>query len=120
MMDYAVPTAEDLPSYETDRTVTPTNVNPLVGKGRGETGTIACSPAIVIAAVDALSHLGVRHMDMPLTSEKVWRTINDARAANGCRRARAAGRRAIDYQYRSALFLPLASTVERPPGSEPV
>ena len=93
MMDYAVPTAEDLPSYETDRTVTPTNVNPLGVKGAGETGTIACSPAIVNAAVDALSHLGVRHMDMPLTSEKVWRTIRDARAAQtAVRRARAAGR----------------------------
>ena len=93
MMDYAVPTAEDLPSYETDRTVTPTNVNPLGVKGAGETGTIACSPAIVNAAVDALSHLGVRHMDMPLTSEKVWRTISDARAAQtAVRRARAAGR----------------------------
>ena len=78
MLDYAVPTAEDIPTFDTDRTVTPTNVNPLGVKGAGETGTIACSPAIVNAAVDALSHLGVRHMDMPLTSEKVWRTIRDA------------------------------------------
>ena len=93
MLDYAVPTAEDIPTFETDRTVTPTNVNPLGVKGAGETGTIACSPAIVNAAVDALSHLGVRHMDMPLTSEKVWRTIRDARAAQtAARRARAAGR----------------------------
>ena len=93
MLDYAVPTAEDLPSYETDRTVTPTNVNPLGVKGAGETGTIACSPAIVNAAVDALAHLGVRHVDMPLTPEKMWRTIRDARAAQtAVRQARAAAR----------------------------
>ncbi len=81
MMDYALPTAEDVPTFELDRTVTPTDVNPMGVKGAGETGTIACSPAIVNAAVDALSHLGVRHVDMPLTAEKMWRTIRDAKAA---------------------------------------
>jgi carbon-monoxide dehydrogenase large subunit len=80
MMDYAVPTAEDLPRFELARTVTPSPVNPLGVKGAGEAGTIASSPAIVNAAVDALKHLGVAHLDMPLTSEKLWRTIRDGKA----------------------------------------
>ena len=117
-----MPTAEDLPSYETDRTVTPTNVNPLGVKGAGETGTIACSPAIVNAAVDALSHLGVRHMDMPLTSEKCGEPSatpgQPKRLSDG---PAPPGGRAIDYQYRSALFLPHAEYGRRGlPASEPV
>ena len=75
MMDYAVPTAEGFPMYETDRTVTPTQVNPMGVKGAGETATIAASPAVINAVVDALSTLGVRHLDMPAKSEKVWRLI---------------------------------------------
>ena len=76
MMDYAVPTAEGFPMYETDRTVTPTQVNPMGVKGAGETATIAASPAVINAVVDALSTLGVRHLDMPAKSEKVWRLIH--------------------------------------------
>lgn len=76
MLDYAIPVAKNLPSIETDRTVTPTKVNPLGAKGAGETGTIAASPAIVNACVDALKHLGVTHIDMPVTSEKVWRLLD--------------------------------------------
>lgn len=91
MLDYAVPTAEDLPSFETARTVTPSPVNSLGVKGAGEAGTIAASPAVVNAAVDALAHLGVRHVDMPLSSERMWRTINEARAARS--KVRAAARR---------------------------
>jgi carbon-monoxide dehydrogenase large subunit len=79
MLDYAVPTAEDLPDFETDRTVTPSPVNDLGAKGAGEAGTIAASPAVINAAVDALSHLGVQHIDMPLQPEKVWRTIQQAK-----------------------------------------
>jgi carbon-monoxide dehydrogenase large subunit len=79
MLDYAVPTAEDLPAFETDRTVTPSPVNDLGAKGAGEAGTIAASPAVINAAVDALSHLGVQHIDMPLQPEKVWRTIQQAK-----------------------------------------
>jgi len=79
MLDYALPTAEDLPMFETDRTVTPSPSNDLGVKGVGEAGTIAASPAVVNAAVDALKHLGVRHVDMPLKSEKMWRIIRDAR-----------------------------------------
>jgi aerobic carbon-monoxide dehydrogenase large subunit len=79
MMDYAVPRANMLPLYETDRTETPTLVNPMGVKGAGETGTIAATPAVVNAVVDALSGLGVDHIEaMPLTSERVWKTIQAA------------------------------------------
>ena len=75
MMDYAVPTAEDVPSIITDRTVTPSPTNPLGVKGAGETGTIAASPAVMNAVIDALSPFGVKHMNMPAKSEKVWRAM---------------------------------------------
>ncbi len=78
MMDYAVPTAEDLPSFEVDRTVTPTPVNPMGLKGAGETATIAASPAVINAVVDALSPFGIKHIDMPAKPEKVWRLIRDS------------------------------------------
>jgi len=79
MMDYALPRADMLPMYETDRTVTPTLVNPLGIKGAGETGTIASTPAVVNAVVDALAPLGVDHIEvMPLTAERVWKTIQAA------------------------------------------
>jgi carbon-monoxide dehydrogenase large subunit len=81
MMDYAVPRADQLPCYETARTVTPTPVNPLGIKGAGETGTIAATPAVVNAVVDALSGMGVDHIEaMPLTAERVWTTIQAAKA----------------------------------------
>jgi carbon-monoxide dehydrogenase large subunit len=81
MMDYALPKADMLPSYETARTETPTLVNPLGLKGAGETGTIAATPAVVNAVVDALSGVGVDHIEaMPLTPERVWKTIQAARA----------------------------------------
>ena len=92
MMDYAVPTAEDFPSFEVGRTVTPTTVNALGAKGAGETGTIAASPAVVNAAVDALKHLGVKHLNMPLSPEKMWRTIEDAKKERRARRSAAARR----------------------------
>lgn len=74
-MDYAVPKATGVPRMETGRTETPSPVNPLGVKGVGEAGTIAASPAIVNSVVDALSPLGVRHIDMPLTPEKIWKLI---------------------------------------------
>jgi carbon-monoxide dehydrogenase large subunit len=76
LMDYAVPTAAMLPTYEHARTETPSPVNPLGVKGAGEAGTIASTPAVVNAVIDALSPLGVKHLDMPLTPEKVWRAMN--------------------------------------------
>ena len=77
ILDYALPTAEDLPFFEVDTTVTPTPVNPLGAKGIGEMGTIAATPTVVNAVVDALAHLGVTHIDMPVTSEKVWRILQE-------------------------------------------
>jgi carbon-monoxide dehydrogenase large subunit len=79
LMDYAVPTAAMLPSYETARTVTPSPVNPLGVKGAGETGTIASTPAVVNAVMDALKPFGVKHIDMPLTPEKVWKAIQSSK-----------------------------------------
>jgi carbon-monoxide dehydrogenase large subunit len=75
-MDYAVPKAAMAPWYETDRTETPSPVNPLGVKGVGEAGTIGATPAIVNAIVDALSPFGVRHIDMPVKPEKVWQIVN--------------------------------------------
>ena len=76
LMDYALPRASTMPHIETGHTITPSPVNPLGVKGVGEAGTIGCSPAVVNSVVDALSHLGVRHIDMPLTSEKLWNLIH--------------------------------------------
>ena len=75
-MDYAIPRATDFPWFEMDKTVTPTPVNPLGAKGVGEAGTLGSTPAIVNAAVDALSGKGVRHIDMMLRPEKLWKLIN--------------------------------------------
>ncbi|HYX40548.1 MAG TPA: molybdopterin cofactor-binding domain-containing protein, partial [Pyrinomonadaceae bacterium] len=76
LMDYAVPRAKMIPWFELDRTETPTNVNPLGVKGVGEAGTIGATPAIVSAVVDALAPFGVRHIDMPIKPETVWRLIH--------------------------------------------
>src|SRR5215475_7830459 len=81
LMDYAVPHAGDLPMFTTDETVTPTPFNPMGAKGIGEAATIGSTPAIVNAVVDALKHLGVRHLDMPLRAERVWRALQDGKAA---------------------------------------
>ena len=78
LLDYAVPSAAELPSFEASNTVTPTPLNPLGAKGIGEAGTIGSTPAVHNAVVDAVSHLGIRHIDMPLTPERVWRAIDDA------------------------------------------
>jgi carbon-monoxide dehydrogenase large subunit len=77
LMDYAIPKAHFLPNLELDRTETPTPVNPLGVKGAGETGSIASTPAVVNAVMDALSPLGIKHLDMPLTPERLWRAIHD-------------------------------------------
>ena len=78
LMDYAVPRADQLPSFDTARTVTPTPVNPLGIKGAGETGTIASTPAIANAVMDALAPFGVTHIDMPLTPDKLWSAMRTA------------------------------------------
>jgi carbon-monoxide dehydrogenase large subunit len=79
MMSYAVPKAEHFPLFELGMTETPTTVNPLGVKGIGETGTIASTPAVYSAVMDALAPLGVKKVDMPLTPERVWRAIQEAR-----------------------------------------
>jgi len=75
-VDYAMPTASDVPSYETDRQETPSPVNSLGVKGVGEAGTIASSPTVVNAVIDALRPLGVDYIDMPLTPMRVWQAIH--------------------------------------------
>jgi aerobic carbon-monoxide dehydrogenase large subunit len=79
LMDYAVPKADFFPNFELAMTETPTTVNPLGVKGIGETGTIASTAAVYNAVMDALAPLGVKKIDMPLTPERVWRAIRDAR-----------------------------------------
>ncbi len=83
LMDYAMPSAAELPSFEASNTETPTPLNPLGAKGIGESGTIGSTPAVQNAVIDALSYLGVRHLDMPLTAERVWSAIEHARAGTG-------------------------------------
>jgi carbon-monoxide dehydrogenase large subunit len=75
LASYAMPAAADLPAFETQRTQTPTPLNPLGAKGIGESGTIGATPAVQNAVVDALAHLGITHVDMPLSPERVWRAI---------------------------------------------
>jgi carbon-monoxide dehydrogenase large subunit len=76
--DYAIISAAELPSFELVSMETPTTANPLGAKGVGESGTIGSTPAVQSAVCDALSHLGVRHIDIPCTPEKVWRAIQGA------------------------------------------
>jgi len=82
-MDYAIPRAIDFPRFELDATVTPTPVNPLGAKGVGEAGTLGSTPCIVAAAVDALSGFGVKHIDMMLRPEKLWRIIQAGQQGQG-------------------------------------
>ena len=76
-----LPHAADLPSFVTDQTVTPTPFNPMGAKGIGEAATIGSTPAIVNAVVDALKPFGVRHLDMPLRAERVWRAMQSGARA---------------------------------------
>ncbi|MGH2357131.1 MAG: xanthine dehydrogenase family protein molybdopterin-binding subunit, partial [Candidatus Limnocylindria bacterium] len=80
MMDYAVPRASWFPTFELDETVTPSPVNPMGVQGVGEAATIGSTPAVVNAVVDALSPLGIRHIDMPLSPQRVWRAMQAARS----------------------------------------
>ena len=78
LADFAFITACELPSFELVPMETPTPMNPLGAKGVGESGTIGATPALQNAVVDALSHLGIRHIDMPLTPQKIWRLVTQA------------------------------------------
>jgi carbon-monoxide dehydrogenase large subunit len=78
--DYGIASAAELPFFETHSTETPTPLNPLGAKGIGEAATIGATPAVQNAVIDAVSHFGVRHIDLPCSPERVWRTIREARA----------------------------------------
>lgn len=80
-MDYLVPTAIETPRWETDKTITPSPHHPFGAKGVGESATVGAPPAIANAVVDALWHLGVRHVDIPITPQKVWALLNEAGVA---------------------------------------
>jgi aerobic carbon-monoxide dehydrogenase large subunit len=82
-VDYALPTAAEVPSFETDRTETPSPVNTLGVKGVGEAGTIAATPAVAAAVLDALEPLGVTELDMPMTPMRVWQAIQAAGGGDG-------------------------------------
>jgi carbon-monoxide dehydrogenase large subunit len=81
MLDYALPRASWLPSFELDETITPSPVNPLGVKGVGEAGCIASTAAVANAVNDALAPLGIKHLDMPFTGQTVWRAIQSAKGA---------------------------------------
>jgi carbon-monoxide dehydrogenase large subunit len=87
LADYAAITAAELPSYELLASETPTTVNPLGVKGIGEAGTIGATPAIQNAVIDAVSHLGIRHIDMPASPQRVWTAINEAQKAHQAQKA---------------------------------
>ena len=78
LASYAIPSSSDLPSFETVRTQTPSPRNPLGAKGVGESGAIGSTPAVWNAVIDAVSHLGVKNIDMPATPQRVWRAISAA------------------------------------------
>ena len=78
-MDYGMPRADDMCDIDVDDHAVPTKTNPLGAKGAGEAGTVGALPAVMNAALDALAPLGIRHIEMPLTPEKVWRAIRDAK-----------------------------------------
>ncbi|RRO18043.1 xanthine dehydrogenase family protein molybdopterin-binding subunit [Saccharopolyspora rhizosphaerae] len=81
LADYTIPSAADLPSFEVTNTETLTPLNPLGAKGIGESATVGSTPAVQNAVVDALKHLGVRHIDMPTTPERVWKAVRDGASA---------------------------------------
>jgi carbon-monoxide dehydrogenase large subunit len=76
-MDYLLPTAVETPAWEVAKTITPSPHHPLGAKGVGESATVGAPPAIANAVVDALWHLGVRHIDIPITPWKVWQILRD-------------------------------------------
>jgi carbon-monoxide dehydrogenase large subunit len=90
LVGYTFPSAAELPSFELVEMETPTPVNALGAKGIGESGTIGATPAVHNAVVDALSHLGVRHVEMPANGERVWRALHEARGAETMRRGHVA------------------------------
>jgi aerobic carbon-monoxide dehydrogenase large subunit len=89
LLDYSIPGTGEIPLIEVDRTITPSSTNPLGAKGIGEAGTIASSPTVINAICDALSPLGIKHVDMPATPDRLWKQIQQAHAhSNGSKEAR--------------------------------
>jgi carbon-monoxide dehydrogenase large subunit len=80
LVEYLVPSAADVPPMTLHRTTTPSPSNPMGVKGIGEAGTIAASSAIVNAAVDALSVIGVRHLEMPMQPARIWNVMQEAKS----------------------------------------
>ncbi len=124
LAEYAMPSAAELPSFEVHSTETPTPLNPLGAKGIGEAATIGSTPAVQNAVIDALAHLGVRHIDLPCTSERVWRTIVAARERHVARPvARATGRLRPTPRRRRRPARPTTRSQPRPlpppTGSDP-
>jgi carbon-monoxide dehydrogenase large subunit len=83
LVSYCMPGTTELPMFESEPMQTPTPTNPLGAKGIGEAGTIGVTPAVQNAVIDALRPLGVRHIEMPLNGERVWRAIQDAQDGGG-------------------------------------
>jgi carbon-monoxide dehydrogenase large subunit len=83
LVDYTLPSAADLISFDTANTSTPSTTNPLGAKGVGEAGTIASTPAVVNAVLDAIRQYGVKDIDMPTTPYRVWTAINSAKGTAG-------------------------------------
>jgi carbon-monoxide dehydrogenase large subunit len=94
MMDYAMPRADMLPAFKTEISEVPSTAHPLGLRGGGEGGTTPALGAVVNAIVDALAELGVEHIEMPATAERVWRAIHDARSKPIPGSGRSAGARA--------------------------
>ena len=113
-MDYLVPTAMETPKWETAHTVTPSPHHPFGAKGVGESATVGAPPAIANAVVDALSHLGVTHIDIPITPEKVWRILRIRSAAKSIDAVQGPSERiaAVATSIRSG---PHGSSTRRPP-----
>ncbi len=103
LADYAMPSAAELPSFEASNTETPSPRNGLGAKGIGESGTIGSTPAVQSAVIDTLAHLGVRHIDIPCTPERVWVALRDAQA----------GRVASPWRQPSAVFDNLTAPHDR-------
>ncbi len=76
-MDYLLPTAVETPNWETDKTIMPSPHHPIGAKGVGESATVGAPPAIANAVVDALSHLGVTHIEIPITPPRVWQILKE-------------------------------------------
>ena len=80
-MDYAMPRAHDAPMIKVDNRPVPTKTNPLGAKGCGEAGTSGGLPAVANAVIDALAEFGIKHLEMPMTSSKIWEALENAKAA---------------------------------------